>query len=93
MRIFSGIQPTGAKHLGNYAGGFRQYATTQDQERGLLLHRRPPSVSVEYDPPTCESGHSICWRFCSPGLDPERSTIFAQSHVAATPEANWLLSR
>jgi tryptophanyl-tRNA synthetase len=31
MRIFSGIQPTGAKHLGNYSGGFRQYAAMQEQ--------------------------------------------------------------
>ena len=46
MRIFSGIQPTGAKHFGNYSGGFRQYAATQESgarggRRGVLLHRRP----------------------------------------------------
>ena len=41
MRIFSGIQPTGEKHLGNYIGGFRQYAATQELGEALLLHRRP----------------------------------------------------
>ena len=41
MRIFSGIQPTGRKHLGNLIGGFRQYAATQEQGDGVLLHRRP----------------------------------------------------
>ena len=42
MRIFSGIQPTGEKHLGNLIGGFRQYAATQEQGDRVLLHRRPP---------------------------------------------------
>ena len=49
MKVFSGIQPTGAKHLGNYAGGFRQYAATQSEESFFCivdLH----SITVEYDP-------------------------------------------
>ena len=41
MRIFSGIKPTGDTTLGNYSGGFRQYAATQEQGDGVLLHRRP----------------------------------------------------
>ena len=41
MRVFSGIQATGAKHIGNYIGAMRQYVSTQDRGRRLLLHRRP----------------------------------------------------
>jgi tryptophanyl-tRNA synthetase len=98
MNVFSGIQPTGAKHLGNYAGGFRQYAATQEQAAGeasqaffciVDLH----SISVPYDPADLrERTLDVLAILIATGLDPERSTIFAQSHVAAHAEANWLLS-
>src|SRR3972149_787014 len=93
MRIFSGIQPTGAKHLGNYAGGFRQYATTQDQGEAFFCIVDLHSISVEYDPADLrERTLDLLAILLATGLDPERSTIFAQSHVAAHAEANWLLS-
>src|SRR3990170_3129684 len=93
MRIFSGIQPTGAKHLGNYAGGFRQYATTQDQGEAFFCIVDLHSISVEYDPADLrERTLDLLAILLATGLDPERSTIFAQSHVAAHVEANWLLS-
>src|ERR687891_56984 len=98
MKVFSGIQPTGAKHLGNYAGGFRQYAATQElalQDQGeaffciVDLH----SISVEYDPADLrERTLDVLAILIATGLDPERSTIFAQSHVTAHAEANWLLA-
>jgi tryptophanyl-tRNA synthetase len=98
MNVFSGIQPTGAKHLGNYAGGFRQYVATQEQavaEGGeaffciVDLH----SISVDYDPDDLrERTLDLLALLIATGLDPERSTIFAQSHVTAHAEANWLLS-
>lgn len=98
MKIFSGIQPTGAKHLGNYAGGFRQYAATQElaaSEGGeaffciVDLH----SVSVEHDPEDLRNRtFDLLAILVATGLDPERSTIFAQSHVTAHAEANWLLA-
>ena len=50
MRIFPGIQPTGLKHLGNYAGGFRQYAVTQEQGEAFFCIVDLHSVSVEHDP-------------------------------------------
>jgi tryptophanyl-tRNA synthetase len=93
MRIFSGIQPTGAKHLGNYAGGFRQYAATQEQGEAFFCIVDLHSVSVEYDPADLhERTLDLLAILIATGLDPERSTIFAQSHVAAHAEANWLLS-
>ena len=93
MRIFSGIQPTGAKHLGNYAGGFRQYATTQEQGEAFFCIVDLHSVSVEYDPEDLrERTLDLFALLVATGLDPERSTIFAQSQVPAHAEANWLLS-
>ena len=98
MRIFSGIQPTGTKHLGNYSGGFRQYVATQERaaESGgasffciVDLH----SITVAYDPAELrESTLSLAAILFASGLDPEKSTVFVQSHVAAHPEAAWLLS-
>jgi tryptophanyl-tRNA synthetase len=93
VRIFSGIQPTGAKHLGNYAGGFRQYASTQEQGEAFFCIVDLHSISVEYDPADLrERTLDLFAILIATGLDPERSTIFAQSHVTAHAEANWLLS-
>jgi tryptophanyl-tRNA synthetase len=93
MRIFSGIQPTGAKHLGNYAGGFRQYATTQEQGEAFFCIVDLHSISVEYDPSDLrERTLDLLAILIATGLDPQRSTIFAQSQVTAHAEANWLLS-
>jgi tryptophanyl-tRNA synthetase len=93
MRIFSGIQPTGAKHLGNYAGGFRQYAVTQEQGEAFFCIVDLHSISVEHDPADLrERTLDLFAMLIATGLDPDRSTIFAQSHVSAHAEANWLLS-
>ena len=50
MRIFSGIQPTGEKHLGNYIGGFRQYAHTQELGEAFFCIVDLHSITVEHDP-------------------------------------------
>ena len=93
MRIFSGIQPTGLKHLGNYAGGFRQYASTQEQGEAFFCIVDLHSISVEHDPEELRNRTlDLFAMLIATGLDPDRSTIFAQSHVTAHPEANWLLS-
>ena len=93
MRIFSGIQPTGAKHLGNYSGGFRQYVATQEEGDAFFCIVDLHSISVEHDPKELhDSTLDLAAMLFANGLDPERSTVFAQSHVSAHAEANWLLS-
>ena len=93
MRIFSGIQPTGLKHLGNYAGGFRQYAATQEQGEAFFCIVDLHSVSVEHDPEELRNRTlDLFAMLVATGLDSDRSTIFAQSHVTAHAEANWLLA-
>jgi len=98
MRIFSGIQPTGVKHFGNYSGGFRQYAATQERAIAAAgeaffcvvdLH----SITTDYDPVDLrERSLDLAALLFATGLDPGRSTVFAQSHVTAHAEAAWLLS-
>jgi tryptophanyl-tRNA synthetase len=93
MRIFSGIQPTGAKHLGNYSGGFRQYVATQEQGEAFFCIVDLHSITVEYEPETLRrSTLDLAAMLFATGIDPERSTVFVQSHVPAHSEAAWLLS-
>jgi len=93
VRIFSGIQPTGDKHLGNYIGGFRQYARTQELGEAYFCIVDLHSITVEYDPTDLHDRTlDLFAMLVATGLDPERSTVFAQSHVTAHAEASWLLS-
>src|SRR2546421_912852 len=92
MRIFSGIQPTGDKHFGNYSGGFRQYAAMQEEGEAFFCVVDLHSITTAYDPQDLrESTLDLAAMLFATGLDPERSTVFVQSHVSAHPEAAWLL--
>jgi tryptophanyl-tRNA synthetase len=94
MIIFSGIQPTGRKHLGNYIGAIRQYV--EGQERGdpaifciVDLH----ALSVAYDPAELrERLYDTNAILLAAGLDPERCILFRQSDVREHTELTWLLS-
>jgi tryptophanyl-tRNA synthetase len=93
MRIFSGIQPTGAKHFGNYSGGFRQYAATQDLGDAFFCIVDLHSITTPQDPEALrEATLDLAAILLATGLDPDRSTIFVQSHVSAHAECAWLLS-
>src|SRR3954471_23493403 len=93
MRIFSGIQPTGAKHFGNYSGGFRQYAATQELGEAFFCVVDLHSITVDYEPEALRhSTLDLAAMLFATGLDPDRSTVFAQSQVTAHAEAAWLLS-
>jgi tryptophanyl-tRNA synthetase len=93
MRIFSGIQPTGDPHFGNFSGGFRQYAATQEQGDAFFCIVDLHAITIPYDPPALRKGTlDIAAVLFATGLDPDRSTVFAQSHVTAHSEAAWLLS-
>jgi tryptophanyl-tRNA synthetase len=92
LRIFSGIQPTGSKHLGNYSGGFRQYAAMQERGETFLCIVDLHSITVAHDPEDLrERTLDLAAMLFATGMDPERSTVFVQSHVTAHPEAAWLL--
>jgi tryptophanyl-tRNA synthetase len=92
--VFSGIQPTGRKHLGNFIGAIRQYV--EGQERGepaifciVDLH----AISVTYDPAELrERLYDTAAILLAAGLDPERCIFFRQSDVREHSELTWLLS-
>ncbi len=92
--VFSGIQPTGRKHLGNYIGAIRQYV--EGQERGepaifciVDLH----AISVAYDPAELrERLYDTTAILLAAGLDPVRCILFRQSDVREHAELTWLLS-
>jgi tryptophanyl-tRNA synthetase len=93
MRIFSGIRASGAKTLGNYSGGFRQYAATQEQGEAFFCIVDLHALTITHDPAALREGTlDIAAMLFATGLDPERSTVFVQSHVTAHAEAAWLLS-
>ncbi|HEX6488035.1 MAG TPA: tryptophan--tRNA ligase [Candidatus Dormibacteraeota bacterium] len=92
MRVFSGIQPTGAKHFGNYSGGFRQYAKTQDLGEAFFCVVDLHSITIEYDPEELRrTTLDLAAMLFATGLDPQRSTVFVQSHNPAHAQAAWLL--
>jgi tryptophanyl-tRNA synthetase len=92
-RVFSGIQSTGRKTLGNYSGGFRQYAQTQATHDAFFCIVDLHSITVEYDPRVLrEATLDLAAMLFATGLDAEKSTVFCQSHVTAHAEAAWLLS-
>jgi tryptophanyl-tRNA synthetase len=92
MRVFSGIQPTGSKHFGNLSGGFRQYAATQELGEAFFCIVDLHSITVEYDPEDLRTRSlDLAAMLFATGLDPDRSTVFCQSHVSAHAEAAWLL--
>jgi tryptophanyl-tRNA synthetase len=93
VRIFSGIRASGDKTLGNYSGGFRQYVATQEQGDAFFCVVDLHSITTPFEPEVLrEATLSVAaWLFAT-GLDPQRSTVFVQSHVTAHPEAAWLLS-
>jgi tryptophanyl-tRNA synthetase len=93
MRIFSGIQPSGDAHIGNYSGGFRQYAQTQEQGEAFFCIVDLHAITLEHDPTALREGTlDIAAMLFATGIDPNRSVVFAQSHVTAHAEAAWLLS-
>jgi tryptophanyl-tRNA synthetase len=94
VRIFSGIQPTGRKHLGNYIGAIRQYVAGQDRGDPAIycivdLH----AITVPYNPGELRSSVlDTTAMLLAAGLDPSRCVLFRQSDVKEHTELCWLLT-
>ncbi|HKH18379.1 MAG TPA: tryptophan--tRNA ligase [Solirubrobacteraceae bacterium] len=94
MVIFSGIQPTGRKHLGNYIGAMLQYVAGQDRADPSIycivdLH----AITVDYDPGVLrERLYDTTAILIAAGLEPERCILFRQGDVQEHAELTWLLS-
>src|SRR4051794_13184923 len=91
-RVFSGIQPTGTKHLGNYIGAIRHYVADQDKGEAFYCVVDLHAISVPYQPAALhENTLDTAATLLAAGLDPARCTLFVQSHVAAHAYGAWLL--
>jgi tryptophanyl-tRNA synthetase len=93
MRIFSGIQPTGRKHLGNYIGAIRQYVEGQDRGEAIYCIVDLHAITVAYDPQELrERVYDTTAILLAAGLDPDRCILFRQSDVREHTELCWLLA-
>ena len=93
MRIFSGIQPTGRKHLGNYIGAITQYVAGQERGEALYCIVDLHAITVPYDPRELrERLYDTTAILLAAGLDPERCILFRQGDVHEHSELCWLLT-
>jgi tryptophanyl-tRNA synthetase len=90
--VFSGVQPSGAPHLGNYLGAWRRWVDQQQPDHFFCivdLH----AMTVRYEPEELRrrTVDLACWYFAA-GLDPDVCTVFVQSHVREHTELTWILN-
>ena len=92
MRIFSGIQPTGRKHLGNYIGAIRGYVEGQDRGDAIYCVVDLHAITVPYDPAALRAYvYDTAAILLAAGLDPARCILFRQSDVEEHTELCWML--
>jgi tryptophanyl-tRNA synthetase len=92
VRIFSGIQPTGRKHLGNYIGAITQYVAGQDRGEALYCIVDLHAITVSFDPADLrDRTYDTAAILLAAGLDPSRCILYRQSDVVEQSELAWLL--
>ena len=91
-RVFSGIQPTGNLHLGNYLGAIRNWVTMQDQHECIYCVVDLHAITVAQDPATLRNGiREMTAALLASGIDPARAILFPQSQVRVHAELAWVL--
>lgn len=92
-RVFSGIQPSGNLHLGNYLGAIRHWVAGQGTRENFICVVDLHAITVEQNPDLLRAQtRELTAMLLASGIDPERTTLFVQSHVRAHAEGSWLLS-
>ena len=92
-RVFSGIQPSGELHIGNYLGAVQNWVRMQTQHDCLFCVVDLHAITQPYDPSTLSSlTLDMAVSLYAAGLDPDTCIVFVQSHVAEHNELNWLLT-
>ena len=93
MRVLSGIQPTGEKHLGNYVGAIRRWVAEQHEVDAFHPIVDLHAITVPQDPKElAEKTRRTAAQYIAAGIDPTASTLFVQSHVSAHAELAWVLN-
>lgn len=93
MRVFSGIQPTGDIHIGNYLGAIKQWIELQEKNECIFCVVDLHALTAPYDPKRLEGliMEKVA-AYLAAGIDPEKSIIFVQSQVKEHTELTWLLN-
>ena len=92
-RVFSGVQPTGNIHLGNYLGALKQFPELQDEYECIYCIVDEHAITVPNDPKELKAHIlDVASLYLAIGIDPKKSIIFVQSDVAAHAELAWILT-
>ena len=93
QRVFSGIQPSGNLHLGNYLGALKNWVALQERYENYFCIVDLHALTVPQDPEELrQKTREVAAIYLASGLDPERCVIFRQSHVSGHAELSWLLN-
>jgi tryptophanyl-tRNA synthetase len=92
-RVFSGIQPSGTLHLGNYLGAMRHFVADQDRYDNIFCIVDLHAITVPQDPAALhQATRELAAMYFAVGLDPDRCNVFVQSHLPMHAELGWILS-
>jgi tryptophanyl-tRNA synthetase len=92
-RIFSGAQPTGELHIGNYLGALKNWVALQDEYESFYCIVNLHAITLPQDPKTLrQKTLDLARIYLAAGIDPEKSTVFIQSDVPEHSELTWILS-
>ena len=92
-RVFSGIQPTGSIHIGNYLGAIRHWVATQAEFENIFCIVDLHAISIPQEPETLKAKtREIAALLLASGVDLKQSAVFVQSHISAHAELAWILS-
>ena len=92
-RVFSGVQPTGNIHLGNYLGALKQFVELQEDNECIYCIVDEHAITVPQDPKELKKHIlDVAALYLAVGLDPKKSIIFVQSQVSGHAELGWILT-
>ena len=91
--VFSGVQPTGSLHIGNYLGAIRNFVNIQDEYDAIYSIVDLHAITVWQDPEVLKNSVlDVAAAYLAAGIDPDRSTMFVQSQVSGHAEMGWILN-
>ncbi|MBQ6684607.1 MAG: tryptophan--tRNA ligase, partial [Firmicutes bacterium] len=92
-RVFSGVQPTGNIHIGNYLGALKQFVQLQEENDAIYCIVDEHAITVPQDPKLLRQHIlDVAALYMAVGVDPKKAIIFVQSDVPGHAELNWILT-
>jgi tryptophanyl-tRNA synthetase len=92
-RVLSGVQPTGVAHIGNYLGAFKHWVASQEDFENIFCIVDLHAITVPQDPRKLRNQtRSVAALLLAAGINPNKSTLFVQSHISAHAELAWILN-